>query len=175
LLSAELTMTNREKHSYHTYIQYFLNEDILVVCPHCSRQAFVQFSDKFREAAKREIRLVCTHCGHNKTTEEFSPAILFSSKPVPAFGQHILIGAALDPYFHLPLWLATPCCGNILWAYNDAHLAFLKSVVEAGLRERNGIEKSNQSLGSRLPRSITSAKNRETVLKAIESLQHRSG
>ena len=168
-------MATRDKSSYQTYIYDILSDDIYVVCPNCHQQAFVKFSGgKFKEGAKKEIRFVCTHCGHNKTTEQYSPAILFSSAPEPAFGQHILIGTSLDPYFHLPLWLTTDCCGHVLWAYNYSHIAFLKQVVEAKLRERNGLKMSNQSLGSRLPRWMTASKNREEVLKAIENLQNKT-
>jgi hypothetical protein len=43
---------------------------------------------------------------------------------------------ARDPYFGLPLSLQTPCVGNILWAWNEAHRTFLENYVAAALRER---------------------------------------
>ena len=42
----------------------------------------------------------------------------------------------LDHFFGLPLWLQTSCCGQVLWAYNEAHLNFLESYVQSRLRER---------------------------------------
>jgi hypothetical protein len=59
----------------------------------------------------------------------------------------------------------------VLWAYNYEHLIFLQQHVAATLRERKGEEKMNQSLGSRLPRWMTSAKNREKVVHYIEELK----
>jgi hypothetical protein len=41
------------------------------------------------------------------------------------------------------------------------------------LRERNDVEYSNKSLGSRLPKWMTSKKNREEVLKAIDKLKNK--
>lgn len=41
-----------------------------------------------------------------------------------------------DPYFGMPLWLATDCGPHDLWAYNEAHLSLLESYVAANLRER---------------------------------------
>jgi hypothetical protein len=62
----------------------------------------------------------------------------------------------------------------MLWAYNYDHLNFLKDHIQATLRERNAQEPSNQSLGSRLPAWMTSAKNREAVLKGIAHLQQKA-
>ena len=78
-----------------------------------------------------------------------------------------------DPYFHQPLWLKSDCGENTLWAYNYEHLDFLERHVEAKLRERNIESIENKSLGSRLPKWITSKKNRELVLKTIKQLKEK--
>ncbi|MEW9532434.1 hypothetical protein AB0B72_28180, partial [Microbispora sp. NPDC049125] len=44
--------------------------------------------------------------------------------------------SAQDPFFGLHLWLQTPCCGNVLWAYNIRHLDLLEGYIGADLRER---------------------------------------
>ncbi|MEO6133505.1 MAG: hypothetical protein ABIP35_00035, partial [Ginsengibacter sp.] len=62
---------------------------------------------------------------------------------------------------------------NILWAYNLEHLDFLRGHIEATLRERNGQELLNKSLGSRLPKWMTAKKNREPLLKKISELQNK--
>src|SRR5260370_39279346 len=76
-----------------------------------------------------------------------------------------------DWYFQLPLWLQTPCAGEILWAFNSAHLSFLESYVPA--RDRRRLPNVNRSAASRLPMWIKSAKNREAVLHAIAILSER--
>lgn len=98
------------------------------------------------------------HCGYNVSGPED-----------PSSGQ--VLGAAVDPYFRQPLWLTISCCGQLLWAYNPEHLALLKQLVGARLRERNGLPPANKSLGSRLPRWMTAAGNRQKVLKAIGELE----
>ena len=81
----------------------------------------------------------------------------------------------MDRYFHLPLWLQTPCCGETLWAYNAAHLAFLEDFVRAQLREhaRGAHGWRNQALANRLPGWMQDAKNREDVLRGVERLREK--
>jgi hypothetical protein len=88
-------------------------------------------------------------------------------------GQHLIIGAPIDPFFHLPLWLTENVNGNLLWAYNYEHLEFIRNFVDSKLRERNGQDFSNKSLGSRLPKWLTSKNNRETILRTIEKIKTR--
>lgn len=93
-------------------------------------------------------KIVCEKCGYNKVIDEnYKNSIA------------------------LKLWFSLECCNEELWAYNLKHLNFLKEHVEATLRERNDVEYSNKSLGSRLPKWMTSKKNREEVLKAIDKLK----
>jgi DNA-directed RNA polymerase subunit RPC12/RpoP len=163
-------MTFRNNQAYKNTVYDFIHEPIDVVCPQCSQHALVKSLDGAAEKSQKNIRFTCTNCGHSKTTHP-SSVVLSSGNSQPIFGRHTLVGAPLDPYFHLPLWLTTDCCGEVLWAYNDAHLIFLKQLVESKLRERNGQENRNQSLGSRLPRWMLAAKNRNDVLKGISTLQ----
>ena len=89
----------------------------LVHCPQCDRYAEVQPMTEEPIRPAREARLACTHCGYNKTITS----------------RTITVGAAVDWYFQLPLWLQIPCCGELLWAYNPAHLDFLAAYVQAVL------------------------------------------
>lgn len=79
----------------------------------------------------------------------------------------------LDPVFGHPLWLRTTVRGQLLWATNPAHLAWLKGYVSAGIRERT--PNQNGSLASRLPRWLKARQNREAVLKGIATLEARLG
>lgn len=146
-------------------------KNMYVVCPACEGQALVSSPDfSLRNQDEKDIKLTCSKCGHNKIlSEKKKPVLMVSSRNIIR-GRYIIIGGTLDPYFHLPLWLTTSCCDNILWAYNYEHLAFLKRHVEAKLRERDTHEMMNKSLGSRLPKWMTSKKNRELVLKSIHQL-----
>jgi hypothetical protein len=90
--------------------------------------------------------------------------------------------SAQDPFFGLPLWLQTPCCGNVLWAYNGRQLDLLAEYVGADLRERvsrspgegafrrfEGVEAF--TMLERLPAWIKSAGHRAEVLKAVARLR----
>lgn len=127
----------------------------------------------FRSSEQTEVKVVCTNCGYNKRLSEKPTSILYSSGERIIEGKNYVIGGAIDPFFYLPLWLKINCEGNTLWAYNFEHLDFLRGNIEAKLRERNGQDLSNKSLGSRLPKWMTSKKNREMVLKRISELQKK--
>jgi hypothetical protein len=78
------------------------------------------------------------------------------------------------------VWLTIPCCGELLWAYNEEHLDFIERYVSATLRERaaapagSEVSVRNSSLASRLPSWMTAAKNRRRILAAIATLRHRT-
>lgn len=126
----------------------------------------------------------CGYCGHRWLTprieehgfpharhtevETQCPACRKHTKvPVKA---HPLFPAdhAIDPHFGHPLRLVESTRIGVVWAYNARHLVELRAYVSALLRERRG--STNRSLISRLPRWIKLAKNRDTVLKALDRL-----
>jgi len=144
--------------------------EFLVVCPRCAAQAWVR--DRGAEADPR-IALTCAHCGLNQFWTPAEPGVLTAADPKRYPPGVIAMGAPVDWYFHLPLWLQTPCCGETLWAYNAAHLAFLEEYVRASLREHARGEHGwqNQALANRLPKWMADAKNRSEVLKGLERLR----
>ncbi|MFI0451253.1 hypothetical protein [Actinomadura sp. 6N118] len=79
-----------------------------------------------------------------------------------------LIGASVDPYFRLPLWLRADSCGQVLWAYNMRHLDLLEAYVAARLRERGS---DTNSMLTKLPAWLKSAKHRQEVLRVIGRLR----
>lgn len=162
-------MRSRSKQSRITVWDF--GDSFLVVCPICSRRAMV--SDRGAHPGYR-IVLTCRECGHSDTWKYASPGIGYTNDLARYTPGQVCIGAAADWYFHLPLWLQVPCCGEMLWAYNADHLQFLEDYVGATLRERRRDEEfgwSNQSLASRLPTWMKSAKNRSTVLKCLAKLK----
>jgi DNA-directed RNA polymerase subunit RPC12/RpoP len=166
--------TLRTKDGYQKQVYDFI-KDVYVVCPACGGKAIIKTPEfALRKTNEQEIKLICTSCGHNKRLQEKPDSVLYSSPNSIIKGKYVVVGGAIDPYFHLPLWLTMNCCDNILWAYNYEHLDFLRSHVEAKLRERNTQEMANKSLGSRLPKWMTSKKNREMILKALMQLKNKT-
>jgi hypothetical protein len=164
--------TLRIKNSYDTQLSVFRN-NIYVECPMCKAQAIIKTPAlPGRETEQKEIRLVCTGCGHSKRYDEKGP-VSYSPNHKITRSRFPAAGVRIDPYFFLPLWLSAGCCNNDLWAYNYEHLDFLKAHVESKLRERDITNIYNSSLGSRLPRWMTAGKNRQAVLKCIAQLKEK--
>jgi len=137
-------------------------ELFLVVCPRCGNRASVRPQDPARHDRLSPRRAACGACGFTKTGGS---------------GDPVRVGEPCDSYFGLPLWLQAPCCGRLLWAYNPRHLERLEEIVGARIRERSRDEKTgwrNQSLAGRLPAWLTSRKNRDEVLKALDRLKQRA-
>lgn len=136
---------------------YDFGDEFLVICPKCAGMAKVIpisiGSEKLNAKLFAHRNLICLSCVHRDHWQ----------------GGEIGIGASVDWYFRLPLWLQISCCGNTLWAYNQKHLDFLEDYVGAKLRERT--PNINRSLASRLPQWIKSAKNRDEVLKCLKRLR----
>lgn len=162
-------MEERSKNSYSTLIYQFA-KDILVVCPTCDSRALVQTGEfPALKQQHHDIKVICSSCGFNKNLHK----VPVRQDEKQKRGTILIFGAPIDPFFHLPLWLQDDFSGNTLWAYNLEHLDFLAQHVGAKLRERNVGQRFGRSIGSRLPRWMTSANNREAVLKAIEKLKEK--
>jgi Zn ribbon nucleic-acid-binding protein len=167
-------METRTKNSYQTFVYDFIKFDILVVCPSCSKSAIVKTNNfTYLNRNEDKIKVVCTNCGFNKRLNEKPESILSANQNKIITGRYIVIGGTVDPFFHMPLWFRTSFNSNELWAYNKEHIEFLKQHIEAKLRERNGQELANKSLGSRLPKWINTKNNREPLLKALTELQSK--
>ncbi|MCA9373825.1 MAG: hypothetical protein R3B71_02800 [Candidatus Gracilibacteria bacterium] len=124
---------------------YQLYDTVFIHCPKCDKKAVIRKTDNTKQ-------LTCTACSYTKK----------GSLP-------------LHTYFP-KLWLRTRCGRHELWAINPEHLQYIKEYVSAKLRERTKDPESgwsNQSIESRLPQWIKSAKNRDLVLKCIKKLEER--
>lgn len=144
-------------------------DEFLVVCPRCSLKATVRPS-----ASEVPARLTCANCGSVREWTSEEKGVLFSKHSSNWPDGQYAIGDSVDPYFHLPLWLQTSCGQQTLWAFNMRHLQFIRDYVAAEdrrspPRERN--DPLNSLLASRLPKWMKSARNRDTVLRAIEILE----
>ncbi len=107
------------------------------------------------------LMVTCEHCGDACAYEA-----TFTK-------HHLHKGMMCDPIFGLPLWLQKTIGEDLFWAYHSEHLALVEQYVRAKLRERGIHNKGsrNSLMFSRLPRFITSGKNRENILKAINELK----
>lgn len=133
----------------------------MVHCPCCNSRAIVQRIDPENTDWFTPRRFSCVACGFTKDWSE-------REIKRPWYGEPV------DDYFHYPLWLQTPCCGQTLWAYNLQHLDFIEEFVSAILRERKPDENygwSNRSLFSRLPKWMQSRKNREEIIRASAKIR----
>ncbi len=127
---------------------------VLIRCPKCDQCAIAEAMDV------NKMRYTCGACG---MAQEVPPGKWVYTKNAQ--------GGA-----NVSLWLETKCCGHLLWAYNREHLEFLEAYVSALLREQRPSPDGrwhNAALASRLPKWMSSAKNREDVLKGIERLKER--
>ncbi|GER89896.1 hypothetical protein KDW_40580 [Dictyobacter vulcani] len=148
-------------------------ETIYVRCPQCQKCAQVKrlpadeemilADNSGRHGSRRFQRsfssrkLSCLHCSYTRIWE----------------GKIQHRGGPYDWYFRLPLWLQSPCCGEILWAFNEEHIRFLESYVTAKLRMKFYAQGQirNGTMASRLPTWIKNAKNRNEVVKGITRLK----
>lgn len=152
-----------EEHIYDFGSQFY------IVCPQCSRCAIVQ------DRGAGRVVLSCRFCGSVRDDTRCRGAIGFAKSADSFDDGDVGIGAPVDWYFHQPLWLQTPCSSEILWAYNEEHLAFLEAFVQA--KQRTSVRGehgwSNQSLMNRLPMWMKLAKNRDEVLHCLEKLKQK--
>lgn len=140
-----------------------------VVCPQCGEKALVKKSNKADSAA----RFSCLQCGYVKEWE--GNLGIQASGNLRLKNNAVHMGGSSDPYFGFSLWYQTPCCGDVLWAYNRRHLKFYETFIGDKLRERAQNEHgwSNQSLQSRLPHWMLAGKNRDEILKKIRQLYQK--
>lgn len=143
-----------------TSLYAFLDE-ILVACPQCSQCARIVRLDLENKDMFAPRRCVCKRCGFTKDWAKDIYHGWYGDQP-------------RDGYFGFTLWLNTPCCDHVLWAFNRQHLELLEGFVSATLREQRQDPKwgwANSGMISRLPRWMIAAKHREPVLKAIARLK----
>ncbi|MBK0402518.1 hypothetical protein I5M27_05945 [Adhaeribacter sp. BT258] len=157
---------------------YDTSEDKLV-CNNCNHSEKADELIRFNAIIKRN----CDNCGNlieitipnnKEKTEELTIPCPFCGiartyKPRnEGYKLFYKCTEICDPIFNLPLWFQTEIKGEIFWAYNREHLQEIKKYVSAKLRERQTT--THTTMVERLPNFIKSAKNRASILKAINKL-----
>jgi Zn ribbon nucleic-acid-binding protein len=144
--------TNRFKDSQWSLSHFY--DEVWVECPACKGKAN---AIAYREI--KEARLLCTHCGYNKTLSTQLQA-------------NVNVEIAAHGYFSAKLWLQLPFRGrHVVAAYNGSHLHYLEQYIAATLREHK--DRTHFTLLEKLPRFYHEAKNREPLLKIIEKLKEK--
>jgi ribosomal protein S27AE len=154
---------------------YSFADSFLVVCPRCSGCAAVASYGRPWQPQFRPPRLACGKCGYAKDWQapEWMVSLNLGRRRLAwqsaSSGLGLHLGAPVDAYFGLPLWLQTPCCGEVLWAYSEKHLAYLEDYIRAGLREGG----RGNTLAGQLPTWMKTAKHRDEVLACIAKLKEK--
>jgi len=130
-------------------LQVWAEPEVLVECPCCNERAVVRPID-----GGPRRRLTCPQCGLSKEAD----------------GATSSWGAPVDPWFGAPLWLRADFRGQTVWAYNPAHLARLREFVAATQRERTPKQGAAMSMLDKLPGWMTSAGNREGLVRVLDRL-----
>ncbi|MBL7999469.1 MAG: hypothetical protein JNL32_12635 [Candidatus Kapabacteria bacterium] len=150
-----------------------------LICQHCNHIEKKENLVRYNATVKRN----CDNCGklidvtipnNKKKIEELTLACSYCGQVRTYTPKHDIYGliykgtGACDPIFHLPLWFQTEIKGETFWAYNRLHLTEIRSYVSAKLRERQTT--THTTMVERLPNFIKAAKNRATIIKAIDKL-----
>ncbi|MFB9902447.1 TFIIB-type zinc ribbon-containing protein [Allokutzneria oryzae] len=144
-------------------------DEVLVHCPRCRGRAVLVPPPGTSTADSRwRRRLVCPACGH---AEDLTSHVV-------AYPGNQGRPDLCDPFdLGLRLFLQVPCRGEVLWAFNHAHVDYLESCVAASLRERSRRPDApnawhrRMTMTAKLPAWVKSAKNRDEVRRALARLR----
>lgn len=160
-------------------------ENLRLHCPNCSYRRVgpnVEY--------EMSLKYSCAGCGvhikqpagmatrpPNSPVHVECPACHLPQQTVPSctatavtYGEQAL-HASRDPFYNLPLWLTGEVKGGRFYALNYEHLAQIGAYVAADLRERNLHRVTG--MVDRLPKWITSRKNRAAVLREVARMRAR--
>jgi len=147
------------KESIKDYERY--NVIVNRYCDNCGNKIKVEILECNEK--RNEIKIACPKCNSLRIYEPRNEKILL--KPYSNTSK------IADPIFNLPLWLQMEFRKNIFWAYNKDHLGEIRNYVKSELRERQTL--NHTTMVEKLPKFITSSKNREGILRVIEKLDRK--
>ena len=136
---------------WNGYVQGFINRS----CGFCGNR--VIHSTKPTKTCSKTLKATCNTCTKEREYE--------------TTWYRYRVNKPNDPYFGYNLWLQTTVKSNILWLYNLQHLNYLRTYVEAKLREDDSRHK--YSMITNLPQWIKSSKNRDIILKKLDKLENK--
>lgn len=131
-------------------------------CSCCERYFRVDIADQERQHFK-VLKVACPHCG-----------TLNSGQVHKMAHSYVYSGAIIqghDPFLGLELYFLASFNGNLVWALNREHLAYLISYISATIRESDPIPCRSQA--DHLPTFMKTAKHRAAILKILYKLQDK--
>lgn len=152
-------------------------ERVDVVCPKCQKKAVVigVTANASRDEIEEKVRFSCYACGYAIRLAN-TPKVLFyqNSRGKGVYGRILHMNAPIDPFFGFSIWYQIETVHGLLWAYNAQHLEVIEQHIKDHLRQRSGLLYMNRSIGSRLPKWVSSSKNRDYLLKLIQRAKTRT-
>lgn len=145
-------------------IYSLMADEVLVECPRCGRCALhrpmICESESLDWFSPR--RLICSHCGLTRDWNKKGIYRRWRESP------------ARDDYFGAVLWIRGSFRSHEVWAYNWRHLDLIELYIAA--KHRSHVRHAeygwaNRNFVNRLPRWITSAKNRADLLATIDRIR----
>ncbi|NVK51401.1 MAG: hypothetical protein HWD85_00595 [Flavobacteriaceae bacterium] len=146
---------------------------------HCTSCSFKTIERNWSGYYQGFINLSCGYCGTRITHCTKPIKEIYAKENVTCTSCHkkraygllwapYKSNTATDPFFGYDLWLQIEVKNNILWGYNKEHLTYIRTYIEATLREDNSRHK--YSLIANLPQWMVLAKNRDSIVKKIDKL-----
>jgi hypothetical protein len=126
----------------------------------CNNVEKVKYESQLLNEKPQKIKVKCTSCNQIK---EFVPRITEVQLHFKTDENN-----AREWCFNTELWYQKTVRGNVFWAYNEAHIAYLEAYIAAGLRERNSQYNGGKTLVASLPKFVKDARNRDKLLKVIK-------
>lgn len=126
----------------------------------CNNVEKVKYESQLLNEKPLKIKLKCNSCNQIK---EFVPRITEVQMYFKTDEN-----SAREWCFNTELWFQKTVRGNVFWAYNEAHIAYLEAYIAAGLRERNNQYNGGKTLVASLPKFVKDARNRDKLLKVIK-------
>lgn len=144
---------NAEKEWHGYYIGYLGKSYKWGACKFCGNPLFKEFEKT--KTPYKSSKVTCGVC--NKEREyDITWYPITSSTPN-------------DPHMGMELYYQKAIRGNILWVYNWDHLDYLRSYIKSKIRDREST--GFYTLVARLPEFVKLAKNRDIILKALDSFE----
>ncbi len=157
---------------YPVVIREFLGKDIYVICSSCGEKAVVKVAQRQKNDTAPAVEMRCTACDCEKSLMHKPGIVIYTSEPGMIKGRYAIVGANIDPYFHMPLWLTIPCGDQLLWAYNYDHLNFIQQELQRQLTpEEENDEPETRTV--RLPGWMHTTHDTELILNCIARLKAR--
>lgn len=133
-------------------------------CSCCERWFNEPLQDE-RQFTQKYIHFACPFCSEDNMVP--------IQKRVGYIWNTREVRSGRDPFFDLELYFLDSYRGKLVWALNREHLAYLINYISADLRERPN-SGYTRTASYRLPRYMKEAKNRDSLIRLLIRMQHKT-